>query len=254
MDFATKVLCATGKTYLFYLGQAGYLIKSKNNQLLGVDLYLSDCVECVEGNIGFKRLLPKILNPDDVIVDYLIATHPHMDHFDMDSIPELVANKGTRLFVSKNCNQLINCLNLEQNKICYVQSGDTVHAGDFLLEFVECDHGQAAPDAVGVVITVDGKKIYMAGDTCLRLDRVSEMKQKGPYDIIIGPINGAYGNMNESEFAEYSIAIGAETIIPCHYGMFASHGGNPGKFLEKMIELNAIKSTYIMSVGEMSEI
>ena len=92
-EFTLKVLTAPeGSTYLFSVGQAGYIIKSKSGQLLGIDLYLSDCVERVEGNMGFKRLLPRILNPYDINFDLVIATHPHLDHFDMDSIPELLAN------------------------------------------------------------------------------------------------------------------------------------------------------------------
>lgn len=250
MDLSTKILDANYGTYLFYIGQAGYVIKSSNNQLLGIDLYLSDCVERVEGHIGYKRLLPKVLSPYDIIFDYVIATHPHMDHFDMDSILELAANENTKLYASMNCLNLTQKLNMIQKNIYYVQPGDIMQAGDYLLEFVDCDHGTGAPDAVGVVITVDGKKVYIAGDTCLRMDRVNELKQKGPYDIIIGPINGAYGNMNEKEFARYSTAIGAKLIIPCHYGMFASHGGNPGVFLEEMKALKALPRTYIMTVGE----
>lgn len=254
MELSTRILCTNNGTYIFYIGQAGYILKGKNGQILGVDLYLSDCVERVEGHIGYKRLLPKILNPHDIILDYVIATHPHMDHFDMDSIPELVANQDTKLFASENCNRLTQKLNMNHKNICYVKPGYITQAGDFLLEFVDCDHGEGVPDAVGVVITIDGKKIYMAGDTRLRMDRVSELKEKGPFDIVIGPINGAYGNMNEKEFALYSTSIGAKMIVPSHYGMFASHGGNPGVFLEEMRALNALSRTYIMTVGEQIKI
>ena len=66
-DFALKVLTAPlGNTFLFCLGQAGFIIKSASGQLLGIDLYLSECVERVEGHIGFKRLLPKLLEPFDL--------------------------------------------------------------------------------------------------------------------------------------------------------------------------------------------
>lgn len=250
MDLATRILCANNGTFMFYLGQAGYILKSKSGQLLGVDLYLSDCVERVEGHIGFKRMLPKILSPFDIKLDCIIATHPHLDHFDMDSIPELMANGSTQLYSSVECRTLTNKLDMLQDNIHYVKPGDSAKAGDFSIEFVDCDHGKGAPDAFGVVITVDGRKIYMAGDTCLRLDRVDDMKQRGPFDIVIGPINGAYGNMNEKEFAVYSTSIGAKTIIPCHYGMFASHGGNPGLFLEEMDNLQRKSSVYIMTMGE----
>ena len=44
-DFAISVLTAPlGKTYLFSVGQAGYIIKSKTGQLLAIDMYLSECV------------------------------------------------------------------------------------------------------------------------------------------------------------------------------------------------------------------
>ena len=71
-DFFVKVLTAPlGKTYLFSVGQAGFIIKSANGQLLAIDLYLSDCVERIEGNAGFKRLLPKILSPYDINYNFI---------------------------------------------------------------------------------------------------------------------------------------------------------------------------------------
>ena len=70
----TIISAKTSKTTLFSAGQAGYIIKSSSGQLLGIDLYLSDCVERLEGNIGFKRLLPRLLAPYDIAFDCLIAT------------------------------------------------------------------------------------------------------------------------------------------------------------------------------------
>ena len=55
-----------GKIHIFSLGQAGFLIKNAKGNLLAIDPYLSDSVERVEGSVGFKRLLPKILNPNDI--------------------------------------------------------------------------------------------------------------------------------------------------------------------------------------------
>ena len=115
---------------------------------------------------------------------------------------------------------------------------------------MDCDHGKGAPDAFGVVIGVDGKKIYMAGDTCLRMDRVDELKKFGVFDVAVGPINGAFGNMNEKEFAQFAHALGSKLIIPCHFGMFASHGGDPGKFLEIMKNEYPDARSLLMSLGE----
>ena len=225
---------ALGELHLFYVGQAGYILKNSKGETLSIDLYLSDCVERVEQNMGVRRLLPKILSEDEIELDYIITTHPHLDHFDIDSVPLLMKDTKSKLLASVNCEQYEKEFKMDGSRITYVKPGDTKTAGDYTIHFVNCDHGTGAPDAVGVIIEVDGKRIYMAGDTCLRLDRVPEYKQFGEIDVLIGPINGAYGNMNEEDFAKFSKAITPKLTIPCHYGMFPSHGGDTGKFMKYM--------------------
>lgn len=250
-DFVTKVLCAkSGQAHLFYVGQAGFIVKSNSGQLLGIDLYLSECVERIEGHTGFKRLFPKILHPLDLVFDCIITTHPHFDHFDVDSIPELMSNKKTRLFASVNCAAEVKRIYMANERITYVKAGDLYRIGDYTLEFVFCDHGEAAPDAVGVIITVDGSKIYVAGDTCLRIDRVGDYMKGTSIDIMIAPINGAFGNMDEQDCAELSKFLRPKLTIPCHYGMFAAHGGDVGVFMEKMQQVCPENKYYIMALGE----
>ncbi len=250
-DFAIKVLTAPlGKTHIFSVGQAGYIIKSANGQLLGIDLYLSECVERVEGCIGFKRLLPRILEPFELEFDCLIATHVHADHFDMDSIPQLMSHHQTVLYASVECAKEVNRLKISDDNCIYIKAGDRIKNGDFELEFVSCDHGVSAPDAVGVIVNVDGKRIYETGDTCLHMDRVDEYILNGKIDVLIAPINGAYGNMNESECAKFSNGIKAKLTIPCHYGMFAAHGGNPGLFCKIMEEKYPNNAFILMALGE----
>lgn len=235
LDFATKVITAKlGKTHIFATGQAGFIIKSASGQLLAIDLYLSECVERLEGHKGFKRLLPQILNPADIDFDVVICTHPHLDHFDVDSVPGMLANGRTKLFCSVDCQKLVKSLLLDYyaEQITYVAPDDKFTIGDFNIQFVNCDHGKGAPDAVGVVIKVDGKTIYEAGDTCLRLDRINEIPK--PLDVLVAPINGVCGNLCENECASLAESLKAGITIPCHYGMFASHHGDIGLFYEIM--------------------
>jgi len=249
-EFTSKILSTPlGSTYLFSVGQAGFIIKNKKGQLLGIDLYLSDCVERIEGNRGFKRMLPKILEADELKLNGVIATHFHRDHYDIDSIPVLVAN-GAQLFAACDCKDDAKSQNLLKYNPIFVSPGDRCECGDFQLLFTECDHGSGAPFAVGVIIIVDGKKIYITGDTCLRLDRVDDLKQAGPFDAVIGPINGAFGNMNEKEFALFANELKC-LAIPCHYGMFPSHGGNPGIFYDEMCSKYSSDRFCIMAQGEM---
>ena len=250
-DFAIDILTAPiGSTHLFYAGQAGFILKSKSGQTLAVDLYLSDCGERIEGHIGFKRLLPRILNPQEIAFDLIIATHPHFDHYDIDSMPFMMSHPRTKLFASVDCRKFTTPADLDQDRIIYVKPSDVCTAGDFKLHFINCDHGTLAPDAVGVIITVDDKRIMMAGDTCLRLDRKEEYLSDGPIDIMIAPINGAYGNLNEADCAELSKALTPGLTIPCHYGLFATHKGLPGLFMEHMAEKCPDNRYFLMTMGE----
>lgn len=254
-DLAIEILSAAdGRAHLFFLGQAGFVIKSSRGTTLGVDMYLSNCVERLDGHDGFKRLLPVVLGPEDIVFDYVIATHPHYDHFDADAMPLLMGNGHTRLLASVGCEREMQRLLMTDEKTAgrttYVRAGDVTQLDDIRVEYVFCDHGESAPDAVGLVIEVDGKKIYMAGDTCLRLDKVPEILERGPFDYMMAPINGAFGNLNEAECVQLSRAVRPAVTIPCHYGMFAAHGGNPGVFRELMRREAPGQKYLLMRQGE----
>lgn len=252
MDLATRISVAPlGKTHLFFVGQAGFIFKSSKGTTLGVDMYLSSCVERAEGNDGFKRLTPRLLEPDELIFDHVLATHPHYDHFDMDAIPILMNNDHTKLYTSVNCKTEIQRLMMKEDCVTYIVPGDELDADDIHITCTPCDHGTGAPDAVGLVISIDGKNIYIAGDTCLRLDTAKEIKKKFSHiDILIAPINGAFGNLNEHECVDLEKVIDADLVIPCHYGTFATHGGNPGVFRETMIKELPDKKYLLMAQGE----
>jgi L-ascorbate 6-phosphate lactonase len=225
-----KILSAPRKkTHVFFINQAGFVIKSPSGVLIAVDLYLSDAIERYD---GFKRLCAKLLTPNDVIFDAVVCTHAHYDHFDPDSIPLMLANNKTRLFASKKCKQECEELGISGERLCFMQAGDTAQVGDVMLEFVFCDHGDSAPDAVGVVLTVAGKTIYEAGDTCLRLDKADDICQGRQFDVAILPINGAFGNMNEAEAVAFCAKLNPKLVIPCHYWTFAEQHGDPGIFVD----------------------
>ena len=247
-DFIKNIEEATlGKTHLFSVGQAGFVIKSKSGQLLGIDLYLSDCVEAIESDhVGYRRMLPKIIEPKDIDFDVLVCTHFHRDHFDIDSVPKMMNNDETHLYCARDCiNDIVGL-----PRVTLVQPGDSHICGDFVLHFINCDHGLGAPLAVGIVVEVDGYRILEVGDTCLRLDRKTEYLSFGKLDVLIAPINGMYGNMNSKECALLSNCLKPNLTIPCHYGMFAHQRGDPGLFHEIMDKNYPDNKYLIMSLGE----
>ena len=239
------------KSTITFVGQAGFVFKSQTGHLLGLDLYLSDCGE---RKYGFKRLMPKLITPEDIVFDAILCSHEHYDHFDVDAVPLLLANSKTTLIAANDCRKLVERLELTNKKIRYMAVGDSIIISDFTIHSVWCDHGVDTPDAVGFIIEYDGIRVYYAGDTCLRKDKAEDITRVGPIDVMIAPINGAFGNMNEIEMAEYAGLIKPRLTIPCHYWNWAEHGGNPGVFAEEMNRNYPGQKYLIMAQGEIFEI
>lgn len=250
-NFAKKVIEASlGFTHLFWVGQAGFIIKSADGKLLGIDLYLSECVEPVEGHVGYHRLMPQILGYDELAFDVLIATHFHRDHFDIDAMKGLIGNGKTQLYCAYDCKEDVERLQIDQTRVHYVKPGESYDCAGFHIDFIHSDHGDGAPQEAAPIVTVDGKHILEAGDTSLHLDWKDEYLKAGPLDVLIAPINGAYGNLNEQENIDLTKALQPQLTVPCHFGMFASHGGHPGlwkELLEQQLPNQAFK---IFTQGE----
>lgn len=251
MTFAEKIKAApAGQTHVFSVGQAGFIIKNSDGKLLGIDLCLSDYVEKLEGHVGFKRLLPKIFEPGELVLDVLVATHCHGDHYDYDAMPGLMDNDTTYLFAACDCMEMVREQKIEAQRVQFVKPGDTFRCAGFEISFVNCDHGKGAPLAVGVLVETDGKRILEVGDTCLRTEFIPEYLQKGKLQVLIAPINGMYGNLNEEECAKLGDMLQPDILIPCHYGMYASHMGSLGKFYEIMTNRYAQNHFLLMTQGE----
>lgn len=251
IDFARKVMDAPlGVTHLFWVGQAGFIIKSKKGKLLGLDLYLSECVEPVEGHVGYHRLMPQILGYDELQFDVLIATHFHRDHFDIDAMPLLMANDKTQLYCAYDCKDDVERLSIDRNRTTFVRPGESHEIEGFKLNFIDSDHGKGAPEEVGIVVVVDDKRIYETGDTSLHLDWADTISAFGPLDVLIAPINGAYGNLNEQENVDLTAALKPKLTVPCHFGMFASHGGHPGLWKELLEQQLPQQQYKIFTMGE----
>ena len=239
-----------GAIHLFSMGQAGFIIKSRQGQTLAIDLYLSECVELVEGHDGYHRLMPQIVKAKDLKLDVVIATHFHRDHFDIDAMADLMANGKTHLYCAYDCQEDVKRLGLDESRVTYVKPGDHYVIGDFDIHFIHSDHGTGAPQEVGVLLTVDGKNILEVGDTSLHLDWKEEYLSAGPLDVLIAPINGAYGNLNEQEQVTLTKTLQPKLTVPCHFGMFASHGGHPGLWRKLIMEQIPEQKYKIFTMGE----
>ncbi len=238
------------KLKILSAGQAGFIFETADSCKIGVDLYLSNCCERY---FGFKRLMPYLFNPLELDLDLLIATHAHYDHFDPDAVPLILGNNKTEMVCAKDVKAEIERLGLEKYPISYLGEWETFENQFVKITAMPCDHGNETPHAIGILLVANGKKIYIAGDTCYREDYFASDEVKD-IDVFIMPINGAFGNMNEAEGAKAASIVNAKLNIPCHYWNFAEHGGNPALFVKEIQEKYPDVKYLVMRPGEEIEL
>jgi len=69
-------------------------------------------------------------------------------------------------------------------------------------------------------------------------------------DLLILPINGAFGNLDETQASQYARLLQPKCTIPSHYWNFAEHGGNPYIFMEQMKDMAPHLFYKVMRMGE----
>ena len=148
--------------------------------------------------------------------DIILITHDHYDHFSPDDIAK-VCKADTILVVPEKMQAKSKEVAGKVGRIETVKPGESRNIAGLELETVPSYnlmkpfHAKSA-GWVGYIVTVDGKRIYVAGDT----DATKEAKSVR-CDIALVPIGGTY-TMNAKQAAELINEIKPELTIPVHYG------------------------------------
>lgn len=145
--------------------------------------------------------------------DYILITHEHGDHLDKDAIQALM-DADTRLITNKRCAEMLGFGETMEN-------GDTKQlADDITLEAVPAyntseGHLQFHPQGRdnGFVLTLDGTRIYIAGDT----EDIPEMSALKDIDIAFLPCNQPY-TMTEEQLLNAARTFRPKVLFPYHYG------------------------------------
>jgi len=215
---------------IIWLGQAGFLIKDSDGNIIAIDPYLSDCGQRIR---GFKRLSPKLISPYEIKPDIYITTHTHFDHFDFDAIPIIATCQKTHFFGPITCIDKYKEIGINEDKFTLLEVGNEIKYGEVTIQAAYADHGTLAPDNIGILIKVNEVKLYFSGDTAYHPEKMDEVKNFKP-DIAVLSVNGKFGNLNNEEGAKVANYIGSKIAIPCHFWTFKEHGGDPQGFEEEM--------------------
>ncbi|MFZ2657332.1 MAG: MBL fold metallo-hydrolase [Victivallales bacterium] len=234
---------------LKYLGQAGFLLMRQEGKKIAIDPYLSNCVERIA---GFKRMQPAMATPDSLEPDIVLSTHSHPDHLDVDAFPAFISRQNTFFIGAPDCEPAYMSLGIDKSRYKILRAGESTMTGGATIRATYADHGELAPDAVGFLIEIDGIKIYNVGDSGLSTDKILKSLGDVDVDIMIAPINGAFGNLNALEACALGAAVRPKMLMGCHFWMFVEQGGDPAAFLDesKRLGLNG----KIMATGEILQL
>lgn len=237
-----------GRILVYWLGQAGFLFVFDNGQIVCIDPYLSDSVEKLA---GFRRLSIAPFTSEELVFDILLLTHDHPDHLDIDAFDGItVANKNCRIIAAQSCEMFLRERQVDYN---IVQPRMSFQIGQVDIRAIAADHGSLCPNAVGFLITYKTRSIYCTGDTSRNFDFIKEAIDVKP-EILVPCINGAYGNLDEEGAALLAAECQSKWVIPCHFWLFAEHGGNPAKFNSYLKSLSPESKSILLTPGRAEQV
>ena len=145
--------------------------------------------------------------------DVIFVTHEHGDHFDKEAIG-LLNDKKTQVVTNQRCADMLGYGKVMKN-------GDKLElTEDFSVEAVPAyniteGRTQFHPKGRdnGYIITLDGLRIYIAGDT----EDVPEMENVKDIDVAFLPCNQPY-TMTTEQLVRAAKVVKPKVLFPYHYG------------------------------------
>ena len=244
-----------GELGIFWLGQAGFILKDSNKHVIYLDPYLSNYLEDNPPHGGgWKRLVESPIKSSEVNADIIAITHNHEDHLDPISLPEIARTSlRTKFLGPTSCCWRLAQLGVSIDKIVEMKIGKDNVVNGVKVKSVPAHHPDLfSPqwDSIGYLFDLGGVRVYFTGDSLLEWE-IFDMKHYKPVDIMFVGINGAGSNMNEEEAAVLAKEIDPKIVIPMHYGMFKEAGpGKPEIFLDNLRRFGVKSKPVLMSVGK----
>jgi L-ascorbate 6-phosphate lactonase len=157
---------------------------------------------------------------------------------------------GTTVLGPGSCIAFCRQKGLADDRLTELNRGEKTQFRGIDIEAVESDHGEYAPDCIGVILALAGKTIYYASDTCPRFDVIDLVRARYAVDAYLVPINGRFGNPDSVQAAAMAARLSPALVVPCHFWMFVEHGGEPWVFLEEARKQCPNTEERLLAVGE----
>lgn len=177
--------------------------------------------------------------------DYIVLSHGHGDHLG-DTIDIAKRCKSTVIAV----NELANYVNSKGVNAHNMNIGGIYSFPFGKVKFTIAHHGSSSPEGdymgepAGILLMLNGKTIYHAGDTGLFMD-MKLIGETNKIDVAMLPIGGNF-TMDVDDAVKASEFLKANLVIPIHFNTFPVIQADADLFVEKVKKagLNARKLNF----------
>jgi len=178
----------------------------------------------------------EVLESNPPNADLVISTHAHRDHFDIEAINK-ISKPETYVLIKSGC----DTEKLHSKHILEIEIDETKFVDKIEIKAVHAYNVKRfrSPGVpfhpkgfgMGVLLKVEGLKLYYAGDTDF-IEPMGSLKSE-KIDIAFLPIGGTY-TMDVDDAVEAVIAIQPRRVIPIHYNHIKGTDADPIAFKEEV--------------------
>ncbi len=152
----------------------------------------------------------------------ILITHSHFDHLSLDDVRKIQTKETTIVATKDSASKL-------RGDVRIIAAGDSIDVEGVGVEAVPSynigkNYHPKTSGWVGYILTIDGVKIYHAGDT----DAIEEMK-KLEVDVALLPVGGTY-TMTAEEAAGIANEFKPKISIPMHWGSIVGSEADAHRF------------------------
>ena len=181
----------------------------------------------IEGESKIIYLDPYRIKEETKDADIIFITHSHYDHFSEEDINK-VKNDNTKILITNDLLERTLELGFKEENITVVMPNNSYKVLDIGIDTIPAYNinKQFHPKEnnwVGYILKLEGKSIYVAGDTDVT-------------DNALIPVGGTY-TTDYKEAAELVNIINPEIVIPMHYAELVGTKEDGTKF-SKLVNLN----------------
>ena len=221
-----------------WTGHATFLIDSGSGTIL-VDPFLDECPTAS-------------IKAADVSCDVILITHAHFDHL---ADAAAIANRtGAVVACAFEIATWLGKQGVE--KVQPMNYGGRVAVPGGTAKMEMAFHSSSLPDGsyggnpAGWLLDVAGKRIYVAGDTCVfsDMERIGRPQNGRGLDLAILPIGDVF-TMGPEDSLEAIRLLGPRHVLPCHYDTWPPIAQDANAWA-KSVRREKLAEPHVLAPGE----